>query len=439
MEKTKHKRTWIKWTIYWGIVLFVYITLSAIFGNFVLYALLLLLAAAYFALRLLFAPFVQLIPSRIIKLALYIILDCLILGGLVGVCFVIVESGTSYNNSYIASLDYTRFAHTSSYRYDHETGVYTVTSENEDLKILQLTDVHLCGSINTIGTDRKAIDACYTLIEEAQPDLIIVTGDIVYPIPIQTFNSNNLIPVDQFCTFMNKVGIPWMMVYGNHDTELVADYDEKSLSSLFRHYKGEGAPMLYAEKQPDIYGRYSQYLRIENRDGSLNRVLFLIDSNDYVQDSSEINDYDSVHDDQIQWYSDTIDELSKAEGSTISSFVFMHIPFRAFADAQEALRTGNPDAVYLFGENGEGVSCPARDSGFFDTILSKGSTQAVFVGHDHLNNMAVNYKGIDLVYSKSIDYIAYPRIANETAQRGATLITLHEDKTYEMKQIDYAK
>ena len=52
----------------------------------------------------------------------------------------------------------------------------------------------------------------------------------------------------------------------------------------------------------------------------------------------------------------------------------------------------------------------------------------MFVGHDHLNNLAVRYKGVDLVYSKSIDYIAYPGIANRTAQRGATLITLKGDQ-----------
>lgn len=101
----------------------------------------------------------------------------------------------------------------------------------------------------------------------------------------------------------------------------------------------------------------------------------------------------------------------------------MHIPFQAFAEAQEALRNGSADAVYLFGENGEGVSCPDRESGFFETIVQKQSTRAVFVGHDHLNNMAVKYKGVDLVYSKSIDYYAYPGIADKTEQRGATLIT----------------
>ena len=117
----------------------------------------------------------------------------------------------------------------------------------------------------------------------------------------------------------------------------------------------------------------------------------------------------------------------------------MHIPFPVFSDAQAALQSGSSDAIYLFGENEEGVSCPDQDSSFFDPMLRKQSTEAVFVGHDHLNNMGIRYKGIDLVYSKSIDYYAYPGIAKQTKQRGATLITLSLDGNYKITPLDYTK
>ena len=216
----------------------------------------------------------------------------------------------------------------------------------------------------------------------------------------------------------------------------MAKYDVKTLNGIFRQMKNDpDCPLLYADTQPDVYGRNNQYIRIENPDGSLERVCFLVDSNDYVTGSSEINDYDSVHADQIEWYRETVDGLSREAGRAVPSFVFMHIPFRAFADAVDALKRGDPEARYLFGENGEEVSCPDNDSGFFEAILEKGSTQAVFVGHDHLNNMAVNYKGVDLVYSKSIDFLAYPGIAHEDSQRGGTLITLDGRGGYEIGQV----
>ncbi|MDE7299817.1 MAG: metallophosphoesterase [Lachnospiraceae bacterium] len=431
-------RALAKWLVYWVVVFGAYFTVSLLYKNFRMYAPLPVLAAINFILRFVvnnpFRRYASLGARRVTTRFLNVCAICVV----VWLYFFIIQSGSDYNDAYIGSLDYEGFAHSSSFTCDQETGVYTVTGQNEEFRILQLTDIHICASITTIGTDRKAFDACYALIREAQPDLIIVTGDIVFPIPLHTFSNDNLVPIYQFCKFMNNIGIPWAMVYGNHDTEMVAKYSAEELTGIFRFFRDQpDCPMLYTDRQPDIYGRYNQYLRIENADRSLNRLVFLIDSNDYVERTSRINEYDSVHEDQIRWYAETIDSVSEEEGRVVPSFVFMHIPFRAFADAQEALKNGSPDAVYLFGENGEGVCHPDRDTGFFDAILEKGSTQAVFVGHDHLNNMAVRYRGVDLVYSKSIDYIAYPGIAQKTEQRGATLIVLSQDGTYRLEQLDY--
>ena len=73
-------------------------------------------------------------------------------------------------------------------------------------------------------------------------------------------------------------------------------------------------------------------------------------------------------------------------------------PLPAFSDAAEAIAEGG--ATCLFGENGEPVSVPKQDTGFFDAIVQKKSTNAVFVGHDHFNHLAVRYRGVDLVYSR---------------------------------------
>ena len=49
--------------------------------------------------------------------------------------------------------------------------------------------------------------------------------------------------------------------------------------------------------------------------------------------------------------------------------------------------------------------------------------------------MSLEYKGIRLTYGMSIDYLAMPGIENDTAQRGAELVTLHPDGTWEIRQI----
>ncbi len=430
----------IKWAVYWVIFLGIYIVSSVIFGNYIMYLPVLILAVVNFLLRIaLEYPISKLNDSKIKKILSFGATLVSILT-VICLCGVAIKNGTNYNEVYINNLDYSVFGHQSRFFYHNESGVYTVRAESNELKILQLTDIHLGGGITTIDTDRKAIDACYTLIKETQPDLIIVTGDIVYPMPAQAFNKNSLKPFYQFCSFMNNVGTPWAMVYGNHDTEIVTGYDSRSFESLCRYFKEEDtSSMLYAEKQPVIYGRYNQYLRIENQDGSLNRLIFLVDSNDYVKAADMVKEYDSIHQDQIDWYAETLDDVSQQENHTVKSFVFMHIPFQEFAEAEKALEAESPEAVYLFGENNESVSCPDYNSGFFDMILNKKSTEAVFVGHDHVNNMGIKYKGVDLVYSKSIDYLAYPQIAQMTGQRGATLITVMQDGRYTIRQVDYDK
>ena len=60
-------------------------------------------------------------------------------------------------------------------------------------------------------------------------------------------------------------------------------------------------------------------------------------------------------------------------------------------------------------------------------MLELGSTDSVFCGHDHLNNFSINYKGIDLTYSYSIDYLAYTGISKLGSQRGCTVINIAEN------------
>lgn len=52
------------------------------------------------------------------------------------------------------------------------------------------------------------------------------------------------------------------------------------------------------------------------------------------------------------------------------------------------------------------------------------STDSVFCGHDHLNNFSINYKGVNLNYGMSIDYLAYSGISKLGSQRGCTIMNI---------------
>ena len=351
--------------------------------------------------------------------------------------FTFMSRETFYTQPYINSLPVVEHP-ADSIAYDEGSGVYTVHAANEDFRILHLTDIHLGGSLFSYRQDHKALAACYALIEHTHPDLVIVTGDLSFPLGIMSMSFNNSAPVYQFASFMRNLGIPWAFTYGNHDTESLASLDKSELNQVFMSlsFKTSGT-LLYPYVQPEIMGRSNQLIEVRNTDGSLMTALFLIDSNAYTGEG--INVYDYIHDDQVDWYAGEVERLNGEEGRTVSSLAFFHIPLQQYRTAYELYEAGSDEVTYFFGENGEKminkVCCSDYPSGLFDRMLALGSTKGVFCGHDHYNNMSLEYQGIRLTYGMSIDYLVMPGIENDTAQRGGELITVHPDGSWDLEQL----
>ena len=68
------------------------------------------------------------------------------------------------------------------------------------------------------------------------------------------------------------------------------------------------------------------------------------------------------------------------------------------------------------------VYCGIHPDQLFETMQELGSTDSTFCGHDHYNNFSLNYKGINLTYGYSIDYLAYVGIYKQGTQRGCTIL-----------------
>jgi len=321
--------------------------------------------------------------------------------------------------------------------YNGETGVYTIHTSKDSFRILQLTDIHLGGSFLSVSEDLMALDACHTLIEYTKPDLVIVTGDLVFPMGIMSYSFNNKAPIIEFANFMRNTGVPWAFTYGNHDTEKLATLDKDELDSLMKTLaQNSSGNLLYPYIQPDIYGRSNQMIEIRDDKNSLIQALFLIDSNDYLEDSHKLNEYDFIHDDQVEWYKNNILTLSRQEGHTISSMAFFHIPLREYIEAYDLFVQGSEKVKYFYGSIGEtminNICASQYQSKFFDTAVSLNSTKAMFCGHDHYNNISLLYKGIRLTYGYSIDYLTMPHIAEHTQQRGGTLISIEKNGSFQI-------
>ena len=72
---------------------------------------------------------------------------------------------------------------------------------------------------------------------------------------------------------------------------------------------------------------------------------------------------------------------------------------------------------------------------FFDRIVENGLIKWMFCGHDHLNTLSLIYKGIQITYGMSIDYLGYTGIKKNYTQRGGTLITRKADGSVDIKII----
>ena len=356
---------------------------------------------------------------------------------LLGVAFLGMNRDTWYTQPYINAVPYIAHA-PSSIVYNEGTGVYTITASTDAFKILHLTDIHLGGSLFSSKKDLLALEACYREIEYARPDLVIVTGDLCFPMGAMSLSFNNSAPVQQFAAFMRNIGIPWAFTFGNHDTENLASMKKEDLVEVYKSlsFKTSGN-LLFPYVQPNVTGRNNQVIEVRNSDGSLNTALFLIDSNAYL--GGGLSSYDFIHDDQVEWYKDEVRRLQREEGRQISSLAFFHIPLKQYRIAYELYLEGSDEVTYHFGENNEflleKVSCSECDSAIFDAMVDLGSTTGTFCGHDHYNNASITYRGIRLTYGMSIDYLAMPGIAKDTAQRGAELITLYADSSWDVLQI----
>ena len=159
--------------------------------------------------------------------------------------------------------------------------------------------------------------------------------------------------------------------------------------------------------------------------------LVMLDSGDRIFDENGNSlGYDYIRDDQVEWYAKQIGLLQGQYGADAKTLMFFHIPLQEY---QTAWDTGTP----VFGTKRETVFASEMHSGIFSRAVELKSTLAMFCGHDHVNDYGIYYQGIELVYGKSIDYIAYPGIENQKEQRGATLISVDSGSGYNITPLRF--
>jgi len=341
--------------------------------------------------------------------------------------------------------------------------------EDGTFRILQLTDLHFIDSEETSTTvvddltlrDEWVQTAVTDIVERANPDMIIVTGDSIFTnnlISLITGTNDNYKAFQKASRFIDSFKIPWAFVFGNHDEEgslIDSEGSAEEAKALLAAYlkSDELKHCLFAEGPSGITGCGNYIVNVLDRDGSVHTSLVLLDSGSYISVYDEstgetLGDqwkYEYVHDDQLDWYEKAIRDISRKEGRLVTSMIFQHIPvlayetaFNAYRDALEAMGENWRDTIKadreygidrtLMTEKGEityhGGVCNKEnqqichpfigtyggvsfDGGHeFERVLSLGSTKYIFCGHDHRNTFSFTYQGVRLTYGMSIDYSA---------------------------------
>ena len=360
---------------------------------------------------------------------------------------------------------------------DPDTGYWTFTVENDQtFKVLQLTDIHIGGGAFSINNDTWAINAVAKLVQNVKPDLVIVTGDIGFPVPYSAGTFDNKREAELFATLMEKLGIYWAHVYGNHDTELYSLYDRQELTDLVYMDKEKYPHCLFEPGPKEVDGVGNYIINVKNKLGLITQSFVLFDSHAYT-DGDYLGiawKYDNIHQNQIDWYEkeikslntknrlkyaslSAVDKLAYATAAgldpveteakfadpdtmTIKSSAYFHIPLVEYYDVYHeyvdlGMKKVGKDYEYLrgnAGESGKVVYCGMHEDNLFETAQRLKSTGYIFCGHDHYNNFQIRYWGKDgnkstdfsivLTYGMSIDYLAMPGIAKKYEQRGGTII-----------------
>jgi len=316
-----------------------------------------------------------------------------------------------------------------SVKFEKINGETVITKdESKPFRILQLTDIHLGGGLFSKGKDTLALNAVEKIVKEAHADLVVVTGDIVYPFWINGGTHNNKKSAKMFADLMKKLDVPWTLVFGNHDSEVWSKCTKRELGDFYASYD----KCYYKNGPENLFGVSNYLIKLNNANGTLNTALMFVDSNAYLT-WNFFSGFDIIHDDQIKWYKDTINSLSKGD-EKVRSLAFYHIPPKEFKDGWEKCYQGSNEAKYYLGfveEKDNYFGYPKTVEGkFFKEMVDFGSCKGMFMGHDHLNTLSIEYQGIRLTYGMSIDYLAYRKISKVHTQRGGTIIEIDNEGNF---------
>lgn len=278
--------------------------------------------------------------------------------------------------------------------------------------VMQITDTHL--QDHMFG-GKTTIDMIAKQVTEQKPDLVVATGDIVTP------SSHNpkaaSAGLKAFAAKMDSLKQYWALVYGNHDIE-----DSNLTNDMIQEIMSKYEYALFFN-DPDSRGYTDFSIDILDNNSKVLHSLIMMDT---------LANADTINEQQIKWYEDMVNSKTEksAKGEMVNSTLFMHIPVPAFKTAWEKKQFISNDRFKiptLTDEDKVYTHTSGIDNGFFDKVVSLGSTGMINVGHDHNFNWLAKEQGVYLHYGRVSGKDAWGKFSS--TKIGVSMITIDTTKT----------
>lgn len=264
-------------------------------------------------------------------------------------------------------------------------------------------------------------------VERVKPDLIILAGDMIYG---ELDDSGAM--WSAMVQRMDSYGIPWCVIFGNHDNESAKGVRWQIQQLMDSRY--------CVFRRGDVSGN-SNYNIVLRQGGEVKYLLYMMDSNGcghlpampeaYLQKDNV--DYDLIvqtpgfKTDQVQWMADSIKSARKLYGD-MPFLVFCHIlPSEATSGILELY--GNKATTLPFYPDREGdlgisheTQYLGANCGLFWRKAKTLDCKGIFSGHQHMIATSIMYQGIRVTFglkTGTCDYHAHTMV-------GSTKITLGE-------------
>ena len=299
--------------------------------------------------------------------------------------------------------------------------------KGKDFRVLNITDTHLV----TVDWENPVVRDTFVatvdeLVDKTQPDLITMSGDIAFAEWTEAYK--------YFGDLMDKYNIPWTICWGNHDHQA----GEEQLFVYEKQFL-EYSNFFYEKDCRDI-GVGSNVIAIDNGEKIVHGLVMIdcfMPAGPSIPEDDPEKGRKILSPELVEWYKKQIKTL--ADAGCNETTVITHVPLYeyklAFEEAfcseyncNEVTYEDSFDGKYWndgykdsFGVMHESVCYSDTPTGLFDAMRELGSTKNVIVGHDHLNNFSINYRGIRLTYGMASSSVG---LKNKV---GGTLLTINDE------------